>query len=35
MFGGIEGNENWGKQYNKELKQLFGDAVVLSFISIS
>ena len=25
MFGGIKVNENWRKQYNKELMQLFGE----------
>ena len=35
MFGGINGNENWRKQYNKELVQLFGDLDILSFVRIS
>ena len=34
MFGGINGNENWRKQYNKELVQLFGDLDILSFVRI-
>ena len=25
MFGGIKVNEDWRKQYNKDLIQLFGD----------
>jgi hypothetical protein len=32
---GIEGNENWRKQYNKELVQLFGDLDILSIFQIS
>jgi len=35
MFGGINGNENWRKRYNKELVQLFGDLDILSFVRIS
>lgn len=27
MFGGIKVNENWRKQYNKELMQLLGDYI--------
>jgi len=29
MFRGIKVNENWRKQYNKELMQLFGDLFIL------
>jgi len=35
MFGGINGNKNWRKQYNKELVQLFGDLGILSYVRIS
>ena len=35
MLGGIKVNENWRKQCNKELMQLFGDQDVLSFVRIS
>jgi hypothetical protein len=35
IFGGIKVNENWRKQYNKELMQLFGDLDILSFVRIS
>jgi intein/homing endonuclease len=35
IFGGIKVNENWRKQYNKELIQLFGDLDILSFVKIS
>jgi hypothetical protein len=35
IFGGIKVNENWRRQYNKELMQLFGDLDVLSFVRIS
>jgi hypothetical protein len=35
MFGGIKINEIWGKRYNKELMQLFGDLDVPSFFRIS
>jgi hypothetical protein len=35
MFGGINGNENWRKRYNKELVQLVGDLDMLSFVRIS
>jgi hypothetical protein len=35
MFGEIKINENWRKRYNKELSQLFGDLVIISFVSIS
>jgi hypothetical protein len=32
MFGGITINENWRKQYNKGLLQLFGDLNILPFV---
>jgi len=35
MSGGIKVNENWGKRYNKEFMQLFGDLGILSFVRIS
>jgi hypothetical protein len=35
MFGGIKVNENWRKQYNKELMQLFADLDILSCVRIS
>jgi len=35
MFGGIKGNEDWRKRYNKELMQLFGDLDILPFFRIS
>jgi hypothetical protein len=35
MFGGIYGNKNLRKRYNKELVQLFGDLDILSFVRIS
>ena len=35
MFVGIKVNENWRKQYNKKLLQLFGDLHILSFVRIS
>jgi len=28
-FGGIKVNENWGKRYNEELRQLFGDLDII------
>jgi len=31
-LGGIELNENWRKQYNKESVQLFADLVTFSFV---
>jgi hypothetical protein len=34
-LGGINVNENWRMQYNKELTQLYGDLDVLSFVRIS
>jgi len=34
-FGGIKVNENWRKRYNEELRQLFGDLDILSFVRIS
>jgi hypothetical protein len=33
-LGGIEVNENWRKQYNNELMQLFADLDTLSFARI-
>jgi hypothetical protein len=33
-LGGNEVNENWRKQYNKELMQLFADLDTLSFVII-
>jgi hypothetical protein len=35
MFGGIEVNENWRKQNNKVLIQLFGDVDMPWFVGIS
>jgi len=35
MLGGIKTNENYRKQYNKELMQLFGDLDIISFVRIS
>jgi hypothetical protein len=35
IFGGIKVYENWRKQYNKELMQLFGDLDILSFVKIN
>jgi len=35
MFGGIEVHENWGRRYDEELLQLFGDLDILSFVRIS
>jgi hypothetical protein len=32
---GIEVYEDWRKQYNKELMQLFGDLEIISFVRIS
>jgi hypothetical protein len=29
MLGGIKGNENWRKRYNKEVMQPFGDLDIL------
>jgi hypothetical protein len=34
-FGAIKVNENWRKRHNKELKQVFGDLDILSFVRIS
>jgi hypothetical protein len=34
MFGENKANENWRKQYNKELTQLFGVLGILSFVRI-
>jgi hypothetical protein len=31
ISGGIKVKKNWGKWYNKELLQLFGDLDILSF----
>jgi len=35
MLGGIKGNEDWRKRYNKKLMQLFGDLDRLPFFRIS
>jgi hypothetical protein len=35
VFGWIKVKVNWRKRYNKELMQLFGDLVILSFVRIS
>jgi hypothetical protein len=35
MFGGIKVNENWRKQYDDGLMQLFGDFDILWFDKIS
>jgi hypothetical protein len=35
IFGAIKVNENWRKRHNKELKQVFGDLDILSFVRIS
>jgi hypothetical protein len=35
MLGGMNGNENWRKRYNKELVLLVGDIDILSFVRIS
>jgi hypothetical protein len=35
ISGGIKVYEDWRKQYNKELMQLFGDLEILSFVRIS
>jgi hypothetical protein len=35
IFGAIKVNENWRKRHNKELKQMFGDLDILSFVRIS
>jgi hypothetical protein len=35
MFVGIKVNENWRQRSNKEIMQLFGDLVTLSFVRIS
>jgi len=35
MFGEFKINEIWRKRYNKELSQLFGDLVIISFVSVS
>jgi len=35
MSGGIKAYEDWRKQYNKELMQLFGDLDMLSFVRTS
>jgi len=29
MLGGIKANENWGKRYNEELRQLFRDLDII------
>jgi hypothetical protein len=34
IFGETKVNENWKKQYNKELLQLFGYLNVISFVRI-
>jgi hypothetical protein len=35
IFGAIKVNENWRQRHNKELKQVFGDLDILSFVRIS
>ena len=35
MFGGIKVHENWRKRYNRELMELFGELVILSFVRIN
>jgi hypothetical protein len=35
IFGWIKLKGNWGKRYNKELMQLFGDLGILLFVRIS
>ena len=35
MFWGINANENWRKQSNKELMQVFGDLDILSSVGLS
>jgi hypothetical protein len=34
MFGGIKVNETWRKRCNQELRQLFGDLDILSFVTL-
>jgi hypothetical protein len=35
IFGAIKVTENWRKRHNEELKQVFGDLDILSFVRIS